>query len=297
MAMAFQEALFLRDGARAARGRAPPRLRRPGSHVDRHPIAVQDEIRRTAAEGGPARRSCRRRRSRSTTPTGWSSESGGIPCYPTLADGASPICPWEEPPDGARRAASARVASTCAELIPNRNAPAVVDAYVTAFRAAGHPRHGGNGAQHAPADPARAPRARRDPCRPAARAQAFWEATCVVAAHQHLRASGPAGLSSTVAGPPEPGLPGWTQSRVRWFSRARGGPHRHGVAGGRPVSRAADRCAGASPDADGGARRADRARAPLRSRTRSSRGAAAATPRRRPTGSCTSSRAASLWRR
>ena len=24
-------------------------------------------------------------------------ELGGIPCYPTLADGTSPICPYEEP--------------------------------------------------------------------------------------------------------------------------------------------------------------------------------------------------------
>ncbi len=61
---------------------------------------------------------------------------GGIPCYPVLADGASPICPFEEPVE--------RLVSTladrhiyCAELIPNRNLPEVLTAYVRGLRAAG----------------------------------------------------------------------------------------------------------------------------------------------------------------
>lgn len=60
---------------------------------------------------------------------------GGIPTYPTLADGASPICPFEELdrliPELVARGIYA------AELIPTRNAPDVLGRYVTALRGAG----------------------------------------------------------------------------------------------------------------------------------------------------------------
>jgi hypothetical protein len=50
---------------------------------------------------------------------------------------------------------------------------------------------------------------------PAARA-AFWEATCVVAAHQHLRATGKPGYVDG-EGRLNPGFPDGA-SRVRWFA-------------------------------------------------------------------------------
>jgi len=140
--------------------------------------------------------------------------SGGIPCYPTLADGASPVCPWEEPPDAlARRVLD--VGIHVAELIPNRNAPAVVDAYVAAFRRAGLLVMAGtehNTRQRIPLEPRCA-----DGSLPSAGARAaFWEATCVVAAHQHLRASGQPGFVDG-RGELNPGFPDGL-SRTRWFS-------------------------------------------------------------------------------
>jgi hypothetical protein len=60
---------------------------------------------------------------------------GGIPTYPTLADGANPICPFEELesliPELQRRKIFA------AEVIPTRNSPEVLHRYVTTLRAAG----------------------------------------------------------------------------------------------------------------------------------------------------------------
>lgn len=115
----------------------------------------------------------------------------GIPCYPTLADGTSPVCEFEDPADGlAERILDRGV--FMAELIPVRNAPEVVEQYVGAFRRAGVLVLGGtehNTQRMIPLDPT---------CRggvplsPAVR-EAFWEATCVVAAHQHLRQGGKTG--------------------------------------------------------------------------------------------------------
>lgn len=60
---------------------------------------------------------------------------GGIPTYPTLADGTSPICPFEELP-GLIGALQERQIFA-AELIPTRNSPEVLTGYVTALREAG----------------------------------------------------------------------------------------------------------------------------------------------------------------
>ena len=115
----------------------------------------------------------------------------GIPCYPTLADGASPVCKFEDPADSlAERILDRGV--FMAELIPVRNAPEVVEHYVGAFRKAGVLVLGGtehNTQRMIPLDPT---------CRggvPLSNSvrEAFWEATCVVAAHQHLRQSGKLG--------------------------------------------------------------------------------------------------------
>ena len=106
---------------------------------------------------------------------------GGIPCYPTLADGVDPVCPFEEPPAAlAQRLVERGI--HLAELIPIRNASAVVDAYVEAFVAAGIEVVAGtehNTADRIPFDPA----CTDGPLSAAARA-AFWRGTCIVAAHQ-----------------------------------------------------------------------------------------------------------------
>lgn len=112
---------------------------------------------------------------------------GGIPCYPTLADGVTPVCPFEEPAEEL----AARLVERgihLAELIPIRNASAVVDAYVAAFRAAGIEVVAGtehNTADRIPFDPA----CTDGPMSDFARA-AFWRGTCIVAAHQARVATG-----------------------------------------------------------------------------------------------------------
>lgn len=111
----------------------------------------------------------------------------GIPTFPILADGASPVSEWEYPPaELAQRLKERHVFA--AELIPNRNASAVVDEYVAAFAEAGIILMGGtehNTLDRIPLDPACAD----GPLSDAAR-KAFYEATCVVAAHQQLVSEG-----------------------------------------------------------------------------------------------------------
>jgi hypothetical protein len=101
-----------------------------------------------------------------------------------------------------------------AELIPERNDRAVVDAYVSAFRDAGIVVMAGtehNTQQRIPI----APRC-RDGLPPSGMARSlFWEGTCVVAAHQHERANGRPGFVDA-DGRPAAGFPD-TESRIRWF--------------------------------------------------------------------------------
>ena len=103
VAQAFQEALFLAvaPGAAAsvlARPSAGPgrRRRRRGSRPGRDPGASH--------EVGPAGLRAGDRRYRSRRPTAWCSRWDGIPCYPTLADGAEPRLPVGGPARGARGA-------------------------------------------------------------------------------------------------------------------------------------------------------------------------------------------------
>lgn len=125
-------------------------------------------------------------------------ELDGIPCYPTLADGVSPVCPFEEPAaDLAQRLLERGIHA--AELIPIRNTVAAVDAYVEAFTAAGIIVMAGtehNTLDRIPLDPTCVD----GPLSDAAR-QAFWEATCIVAAHQHLVALGEPGFVDAAGAP------------------------------------------------------------------------------------------------
>jgi hypothetical protein len=61
---------------------------------------------------------------------------GGIPSYPTLADGAKPICAYEEPVEDLIEKLR-RLNVHAAEFIPNRNTPEVLSRYVHAIRDAG----------------------------------------------------------------------------------------------------------------------------------------------------------------
>ncbi|MFZ1913083.1 MAG: hypothetical protein WAU30_12080 [Propionicimonas sp.] len=123
---------------------------------------------------------------------------GGIPTYPTLADGVSPICPFEEPAaDLAQRLLQRRIYA--AELIPVRNTVACVDAYVHAFTQAGLIVMAGtehNTPERIPLEAACVD----GPLSDAAR-QAFWEGTCVVAAHQSLVKNGEAGYVDDAGDP------------------------------------------------------------------------------------------------
>jgi hypothetical protein len=118
-------------------------------------------------------------------------ELGGIPCYPILADGASPICAFEDPPSKlVDELLSRRI--YCAELIPVRNHAQVVDRYVTALREAGIIVVAGTEHNTQKLIPMAPAAMKRQPLSDYAR-QVFWEGTCVLAAHQQLRASGEPG--------------------------------------------------------------------------------------------------------
>jgi hypothetical protein len=120
---------------------------------------------------------------------------GGVPCYPVLADGASPVCQFEESVDELVDALIAR-GIWCAEVIPSRNAVKTVDRYTTALRGAGILVLGGT--EHNTLD--------LGPITPECRghvpvseraAELFWEGACVVAAHQYLSARGRVGYVDT----------------------------------------------------------------------------------------------------
>jgi hypothetical protein len=213
LAMAFQEALFLQvPPARRADLLARAYGRVPAAPVEDN-VAVQGEIRsRLLKAGCPA--------FVPETALGFADAVrlvlalDGIPAYPTLADGAQPVCPFEASPDELATELKAR-GLHLAELIPGRNEPGTVDAYVTAFRAAGIAVTAGtehNTPERIPFAPAG--KGGR-PLSPAARS-AFFEGACVVVAHQQRRQ---AGLSGFVGadGIPAPGFAD-DDARIRWFA-------------------------------------------------------------------------------
>jgi len=135
LAQAFQELLF-REVVPEDRAAVLDRLFETPTNVDTSDaVAVQEAIRSNLMKAGkPA-----------FVPEAAVSfqdayrlilELGGIPCYPILADGASPICAFEYPPEALAERLLGR-GIYCAELIPVRNRPEVVDRYVTVLRGAG----------------------------------------------------------------------------------------------------------------------------------------------------------------
>ncbi len=119
-------------------------------------------------------------------------ELGGIPAYPTLADGASPICPYEEPVEKLIGQIKANK-MYAAEFIPIRNKPEVLSRYVKAMRAAGLVITAGtehNTLDLLPIEPTCVGGVPMpEDCK-----EIFWEGTCVVAAHQFLALHGEAGF-------------------------------------------------------------------------------------------------------
>ena len=118
-------------------------------------------------------------------------QMGGIPCYPTLADGTSPICPFEQPPlqlvsELKRRNVYA------AELIPVRNTIQVASQYIRTFRKAGMIVTCGT--EHNTLDCLPLTPYCRDGEIPEDILAILWEGTCVVAAHQSLTLHGKIGF-------------------------------------------------------------------------------------------------------
>jgi hypothetical protein len=117
---------------------------------------------------------------------------GGIPCYPTLADGANPICPYEETPE--KLIANIKgMGVHMAEFIPVRNTPEVLRKYVLAMRQAGLAVVGGtehNTLDLIPLEPA----CLKNAPAPEDVKAIFWEGACVIAAHQFLVAHGECGF-------------------------------------------------------------------------------------------------------
>ncbi|MDQ2686439.1 MAG: hypothetical protein M3Y28_01070, partial [Armatimonadota bacterium] len=126
---------------------------------------------------------------------------GGIPCYPTLADGASPLCGYEADVDALIADLKMRNIPA-AEFIPLRNSPEVLSRYVKAIRAAG--LFVTAGTEHNTRDllPL-APTCLNGTPIPDDIQDIFWEGACVVAAHQSLTAAGKPGFVDD-AGRPNP---------------------------------------------------------------------------------------------
>ncbi|NLX54895.1 MAG: hypothetical protein GXY58_07270 [Planctomycetaceae bacterium] len=127
-------------------------------------------------------------------------ELGGLPCYPTVADGASPISQIEASPD--KLIAEIRARNIHAvEWVPVRNSVQLLREYALAMRAAGLVVTAGtehNTLDLIPLDPFC-----RDGQVPEELRTLFWEGACVVAGHQFLTLHGACGFVDG-AGNPNP---------------------------------------------------------------------------------------------
>jgi hypothetical protein len=190
IARAFQEAFFRRVSP-ARRNQALSAVLGVASTASpRDGVAVQEEIRSQLMKAG---RPAFVEEGAVSFQEGYLLvlELGGIPCYPVLADGAKPLCEFEDPPE----ALADRVLASgiyCVEFIPRRNTPEVLERYVACLRAAGLIVTGGtehNTTERIPLEP----RCRGDDPLPEFVRRTFWEGACVVAAHQWLARRGEPG--------------------------------------------------------------------------------------------------------
>jgi hypothetical protein len=212
VAQAFQECLF-RDVVVDDRAAMLSRLFETQTNVDTaDAVVVQEAIRSKLMKAGGA----------AFVPEAATSfddayqlilDLGGIPCYPILADGASPICRFEDPAEALVERLLAR-GIYCAELIPGRNQPEVVDRYVVELRRAGIVVMAGTEHNTQSMISLKPAALGGEPVSDLAR-EAFWEATCVVTAHQHLSRSGQPGYVGGDGRPAAGFADG--EARIRWF--------------------------------------------------------------------------------
>jgi hypothetical protein len=189
-AQAFQEAFFARVPAAERPARLATIFAAPAKAAADDPVAVQNEIRAQLMKAGkPA--------FVEETFISFDEayrlilELGGIPCYPTLADGTAPICPFEATPQTLVANLRAR-RFHMAEFIPVRNTPDVLRQYVRAMRESGLVITAGtehNTLDLLPIEPACA----NGQAVPEDVAEIFREGACVVAAHQFLMLHGRTG--------------------------------------------------------------------------------------------------------
>jgi len=118
-------------------------------------------------------------------------ELGGVPCYPTLADGASPVCQFEESPDKLIAEIKGRNIHAV-EWIPIRNKIDVLRGYAKKMREAGLAITAGT--EHNTLDLIQFDPFCRDGDVPADMRALFWEGACVVAGHQFLALHGECGF-------------------------------------------------------------------------------------------------------
>lgn len=140
---------------------------------------------------------------------------GGIPCYPTLIDGTTPLCPYEDSVE--RLIAQTRARGIyCAEFIPIRNTPGVLGTYVRAMREAGLIVTAGT--EHNTRDllPIEPTCVGGEPIPEDVQA-VFREGACVVAAHQYLTANGKPGFVDA-QGRPNPDF-ATDDARIAHFQR------------------------------------------------------------------------------
>lgn len=108
-------------------------------------------------------------------------ETGGVPCYPVLADGVDPVTGFEADP-AALAEALLEHGIAAAEFIPNRNLTSVLEQYVPALREAGILVSAGTEHNTRGLIPL-VPECKDGPVPDSCQA-IFWEGACVLAAHQ-----------------------------------------------------------------------------------------------------------------
>lgn len=140
-------------------------------------------------------------------------ELGGIPCYPTLADGSSKLCEYES--DVQQLIAAIKKNNIhCAEFIPIRNQPDVLERYVKAMRSAGLVVVAGtehNTLDLLPVEP-------QCVCGkdvPDEIKEIFWEGACVVVGHMYMSLNGKCGFVDA-KGVPNPDY-GNVEGRIKAF--------------------------------------------------------------------------------
>ena len=139
---------------------------------------------------------------------------GAIVVYPTVADGADPICGYEDPVEGLIEHLGSHDIYG-AELVTVRNSPECVDRYVKAWRDAGIFVTAGtehNTLERIPVEPTCL---QGVPISEESK-DITWEGVCVVAAHQHLKQQGETGYVD-LAGKLNPGFPD-AETRIRYFA-------------------------------------------------------------------------------